>query len=66
MAIESVESQENWVTDRGALEQMRVVDLRKQAYRMNIQTLTKKQIKMGTKRTLVQAILDDLQRRNES
>ena len=66
VAIESVGSQENWVTDRGALEQMRVVDLRKQAYRMNIQTLTKKQIKMGTKRTLVQAILDDLQRRNES
>ncbi|WP_214463938.1 BMC domain-containing protein [Levilactobacillus brevis] len=66
VAIESVDSQENWVTDRGALEQMRVVDLRKQAYRMNIQTLTKKQIKMGTKRTLVQAILDDLQRRNES
>lgn len=66
VAIESVDSQENWVTDREALEQMRVVDLRKQAYRMNIQTLTKKQIKMGTKRTLVQAILDDLQRRNES
>jgi hypothetical protein len=45
---------------------MRVVDLRKQAYHMNIQTLTKKQIKMGNKRTLVQAILDDLQRRNNS
>lgn len=58
--------QNDWVTDRQALEKMRVVDLRRQAYRMNIQTLTKKQIKMGNKRTLVQAILDDLQRRNNS
>lgn len=56
----------DWATDRTTLEKMRVVDLRKQAYRMNIQTLTKKQIKMGNKRTLVQAILDDLQRRNNS
>lgn len=54
-----------WVTDKQGLERMRVVDLRKQAYRMNIKTLTKKQIKMGNKRTLVQAILDDLQRRND-
>jgi len=54
-----------WVTDKQKLENMRVVDLRKQAYRMNIKTLTKKQIKMGNKRTLVQAILDDLQRRND-
>ncbi|MBV0929578.1 BMC domain-containing protein [Lentilactobacillus sp. IMAU92037] len=53
-----------WVTDPKALERMRVVDLRKQAYRMEIKTLTKKQIKMGTKRVLIQAILKDLQRRD--
>lgn len=39
---------------------MRVVDLRKQAYKMNLSTLTKKQIKMGNKKTLIQAILDEL------
>lgn len=63
---QSTTDQSDWATDRQALEKMRVVDLRKQAYHMNIQTLTKKQIKMGNKRTLVQAILDDLQRRNNS
>lgn len=61
-----VAEQNDWATDRQTLEKMRVVDLRKQAYHMDIQTLTKKQIKMGNKRTLVQAILDDLQRRNNS
>lgn len=62
----NTEIQSDWATDRPTLEKMRVVDLRKQAYHMNIETLTKKQIKMGNKRTLVQAILDDLQRRNNS
>lgn len=56
--------EKTWVTDKQDLEKMRVVDLRRQAYRMNIKTLTKKQIKMGNKKTLVQAILDDLQRRD--
>lgn len=57
---------ETWATTRAALEKMRVVELRRQAYRMNIQTLTKKQIKMGNKRTLIQAILDDLQGRDRT
>ncbi|WP_054732713.1 hypothetical protein [Secundilactobacillus similis] len=58
--------EKTWVTDKQELEKMRVVDLRRQAYRMNIKTLTKKQIKMGNKKTLVQAILDDLQRRDNT
>ncbi|HIW71455.1 MAG TPA: BMC domain-containing protein [Candidatus Levilactobacillus faecigallinarum] len=55
-----------WTTTKSELEKMRVVDLRRQAYRMEIQTLTKKQIKMGNKRTLIQAILDDLQGRDNA
>lgn len=51
---------QTWVSDRESLEKMRVVDLRKQAYKMNLSTLTKKQIKMGNKKTLIQAILDEL------
>ena len=57
---------DTWAKTRTDLEKMRVVDLRRQAYRMNIQTLTKKQIKMGNKRTLIQAILDDLQGRDRT
>ncbi|WP_024746430.1 BMC domain-containing protein [Levilactobacillus namurensis] len=57
---------DTWAKTRNDLEKMRVVDLRRQAYRMNIQTLTKKQIKMGNKRTLIQAILDDLQGRDRT
>lgn len=55
-----IDDSQNWVSDRKSLEKMRVVDLRKQAYKMNLNNLTKKQIKMGNKKTLVQAILDEL------
>jgi microcompartment protein CcmL/EutN len=60
------QSSKDWVTDAKGLERMRVIDLRKQAYQMNIKTLTKKQIKMGTKRVLIQAILKELQRRDNT
>lgn len=55
----------NWVTSREKLEKMKVTELRHQAYQMNLQTMSKAQIKMGSKNNLIKAILSDIERRRK-
>lgn len=44
------------------LQSKRVVDLRKQAYKMNLSTLKKSEIKLANKETLIQAIMAEIER----
>lgn len=46
---------------REELTSMKVVDLRKQAYRLNLKTLTKKEIKFANKKILVEAIISEVE-----
>ncbi|MDH6363326.1 microcompartment protein CcmL/EutN [Enterococcus sp. PF1-24] len=48
--------------ERAELMKMKVVDLRKKAYQMNLTTLTKKEIKFANKTLLVETILAELER----
>lgn len=51
------------VTTRLAeLQSKRVVDLRKQAYKMNLSTLKKSEIKLANKESLIQAIMAEIER----
>lgn len=44
------------------LQRKRVVDLRKQAYKMNLSTLKKSEIKLANKESLIQAIMAEIER----
>ena len=44
------------------LQSKRVVDLRKQAYKMNLSTLKKSEIKLANKESLIQAIMAEIER----
>jgi microcompartment protein CcmL/EutN len=44
------------------LQSKRVVDLRKQAYKMNLSTLKKSEIKFANKESLIQAIMAEIER----
>ena len=47
------------------LQRKRVVDLRKQAYKMNLSTLKKSEIKLANKESLIQAIMAEIERRED-
>lgn len=53
----------DWITSKEELEKMKVTELRRQAYQMNLQMMSKTQIKRGSKNSLIKAILSDIERR---
>lgn len=55
--------QPGWVTSEAKLEKMKVTELRHQAYQMDLQTMSKAQIKTANKNSLIKAILSDIERR---
>ena len=59
--IETPDLEEHTGT-RQKLETQRVVDLRKQAYKMNLSSLKKSEIKFANKEALIQAIMAEIER----
>ncbi|MDB1585917.1 BMC domain-containing protein [Enterococcus faecalis] len=59
--IETPDLEEHTGTRR-KLETQRVVDLRKQAYKMNLSSLKKSEIKFANKEALIQAIMAEIER----
>ena len=59
--IETPDLEEHTGT-RQKLETQRVVDLRKQAYKMNLSSLKKSEIKFANKEALIQAIIAEIER----
>ena len=60
--MEQVEVIEEEIGTRQKLETQRVVDLRKQAYKMNLSSLKKSEIKFANKEALIQAIMAEIER----
>ena len=58
--IETPDLEEHTGTPK--LETQRVVDLRKQAYKMNLSSLKKSEIKFANKEALIQAIMAEIER----
>nr|WP_241153415.1 BMC domain-containing protein [Enterococcus mediterraneensis] len=59
---ESVEKQTKIYQLKESLQNKKVVELRKQAYQMNLETLKKSEIKFANKQALITAIMTEIER----